>query len=83
MILNGHEDLHPKPIVGFDMGFALVQCGDDIKRYRMTIDPAGGLRAEPLTEEPPTAVDQLATAVTTPQQEARARRFHDVDQPIT
>jgi hypothetical protein len=34
-VMRGHEDLQPKTIVGFDMGYALVQCGGQVKRYMM------------------------------------------------
>jgi hypothetical protein len=75
-ILRGHEDLQHKAIVGFDMGFALVQCGESVKRYRMTVGPMGNLHAEPV-EETQQGPDQLMTV---PEQEARARRFAGVDQ---
>jgi hypothetical protein len=73
-VIRGHEDLLPKAIVGFDMGFALVQCGSDVKRYRLTVGPLGGLAAEPVPEDPQ-GVDQIGAS-------RHARRFHDIDQPI-
>lgn len=73
-VLRGHEDLKPKAIVGFDMGYALVQCGTDIRRYRLAIGPGGSLTAQPENAEP-VPVDQIGS-------EHRARRFHDIDQPI-
>lgn len=74
-IIRGHEDLLPKAIVGFDMGYALVQCGEEIKRYRLTIGPMGGLAATPVQDEPTMAVDQIGSPHV-------VRRFHDIDQPI-
>ena len=71
-ILRGHEDLKPKAIVGFDMGFALVQCGEQVERYRMEVMPGGNLRVEPAPKQH-TPVDQIGS-------EHRARRYHDVDQ---
>ena len=51
-VLPGHEDLRPKAILGFDdMGFALVQQGDGIKRYKMFVGPGGRLHAEPYVED--------------------------------
>lgn len=51
-VLPGHEDLRAKAILGFDdMGFALVQHGDDIKRYKMFVGPGGRLHAEPYVED--------------------------------
>ena len=51
-ILPGHEDLKPKVILGFDeMGYALVQHGDGIKRYKMFVGPGGRLHAEPFVED--------------------------------
>ncbi len=73
-ILRGHEDLKHKAIVGFDMGFALVQCGEDVRRYRMTIGPGGNLHAEPV-EEQQRVPDQLQ-----PETELRAHRWAGVDQ---
>jgi hypothetical protein len=73
-ILRGHEDLRHKPIVGFDMGFALVQCGDTVKRYRVTIGPSGNFHGEPV-EDVPNVPDQLQ-----PEPELRARRHASVDQ---
>lgn len=75
MILPGHEDLTAKAIVGFDMGFALVQCGDVVKRYRMTISPGGGMHAEPAEEVSPKMPDQLQ-----PESELRVLRHVGVDQ---
>jgi hypothetical protein len=75
-VLRGHEDLLPKPIIGFDMGFALVQCGEHVKRYRLTIGASGGIHAEPV-QEAQQLPDQLAPA---DQEEIRARRFADIDQ---
>lgn len=58
-VLPGHEDLQPKAILGFDnMGFALVQNGDGIKRYKMFVGPGGALCAKPFVEDP-TMPDQL------------------------
>jgi hypothetical protein len=73
-VIRGHEDLKPKAIVGFDMGFALVQCGTDIRRYRLTVGPLGGVAAEPVQEESQ-GVDQIGVS-------HHARRFHDIDQPL-
>ena len=74
-ILRGHEDLQPKTIVGFDMGFALVQCSEGVKRYRLAIGPSGHVTAHPEPERS-APIDQIGT-------ESRApRRFHDIDQPI-
>ena len=70
-ILRGHEDLKPKAIVGFDMGYALVQCGSAVKRYRLAVGPGGNLTAVPEPESAP--IDQIGS-------ETRARRFHDIDQ---
>ena len=75
-ILRGHEDLQHKAIVGFDMGYALVQCGEQVKRYRMSVGPGGNLHCEPLDETQ--VPDQLVTFSN--EQEARARRFAGVDQ---
>lgn len=51
-VLPGHEDLRPKAILGFDdMGFALVQQGDNIKRYKMFVGPGGRLHAEPYNDD--------------------------------
>jgi hypothetical protein len=80
-ILRGHEDLKPKSIVGFDMGYALVQCGEGVKRYRLTVGPMGGLAALPVEDESESSIDQLGIAME-PEQDLRARRFHDIDQPI-
>ena len=80
-ILRGHEDLMPKAIIGFDMGYALVQCGEGVKRYRLTVGPMGAVAAQPVEDEPMRAVDQLGTHME-PEQDLRARRFHDIDQPI-
>jgi hypothetical protein len=80
-VIRGHEDLHPKAIVGFDMGYALVQCGDGVKRYRLTVGPMGGIAAQPVEDQPQTAVDQLG-GMMEPEPDLRARRFHDIDQPI-
>jgi hypothetical protein len=58
-ILPGHEDLKPKAILGFDsMGFALVQNGNDVSRYKLFVGPGGRLHAEPLAEGS-TLPDQL------------------------
>ena len=73
-IIRGHEDLKPKAIVGFDMGFALVQCGGEVRRYRLDVTASGGLTATPALEEL-TPVDQIGST-------HLARRFHDIDQPI-
>jgi hypothetical protein len=80
-IIRGHEDLQPKAIVGFDMGYALVQCDEGVKRYRLTIGPQGGIGAQPVSDEPVHAVDQIG-GMMEPEQDLRARRFHDIDQPI-
>lgn len=78
-VLRGHEDLQPKTVVGFDMGYALVQCGGEVKRYRMSIGPGGAFHGEPVPETEAFApIDQIGTIGA----EKRARRFHDVDQPI-
>ncbi|HWI66787.1 MAG TPA: hypothetical protein VNS88_00145 [Nitrospiraceae bacterium] len=79
-ILRGHENLLPKAIIGFDMGYALVQCGDGVKRYRLTVGPMGALSALPVEEESMRAVDQLGVHME-PEPDLRARRFHDIDQP--
>jgi hypothetical protein len=71
-VLRGHEDLKPKAIVGFDMGFALVQCGTSVQRYRLMVGPGGNLMARP-EEEERNSVDQIGS-------EHRARRFHGIDQ---
>ena len=71
-VIRGHEDLKPKAIVGFDMGYALVQCGKDIKRYRLAVTAGGGLTAMP-EEEANSTPDQIGA-------ERHARRFHDIDQ---
>ena len=76
MILRGHEDLQPKKVIGFDMGFALVQCGDDVKRYALLVGAGGHVTARPV-EENPHAIDQLPVGG---DKELRARRFHGVDQ---
>jgi hypothetical protein len=73
-VLRGHEDLRHKAIVGFDMGFALVDCGGAVKRYRLTIGPTGNLHAEPVADVP-NVPDQLQ-----PEPELRARRHATVDQ---
>ena len=73
-VLRGHENLQPKAIVGFDMGYALVDCGSEIKRYRLAVGPGGNLMAQP--EDPKKVpIDQIGT-------ETRARRFANIDQPI-
>jgi len=73
-ILRGHEDLRPKAIVGFDMGFALVDCGEQgVKHYRLTVGAAGNLHAEPVEDKQHSLPDQLAP-------ELRARRTRTVDQ---
>lgn len=73
--LRGHEDLQPKAIVGFDLGFALVECDEGIKRYRLAIGPSGYLMARPAPEIA-APIDQIGP-------DTRAhRRFHDIDQPI-
>ena len=78
-VLRGHEDLQPKTIVGFDMGYALVQCGGTVKRYKLSIGPGGGIIAHPESDTEAFApIDQIGTIGA----EKRARRFHDVDQPI-
>lgn len=71
-VLRGHEDLKPKAIVGFDMGYALVQCGSGVERYRMEVMPGGNLHLEPAPKDH-APVDQIGS-------EHRARRFHDIDQ---
>jgi hypothetical protein len=58
-VLRGHEDLKPKAIVGFDMGFALVQDGTDVLRYRLLVGPTGNLLAQPEPVQEGTQVDQL------------------------
>ena len=78
-ILRGHENLRHKAIVGFDMGFALVQCGEQVMRYRMSIGPAGNLHAEPV-EEKTEVPDQLVVVAN--EEEARARRYASVDQIV-
>ena len=79
-ILRGHEDLKPKAIVGFDMGYALVQCGEGIMRYRLGVGPGGALLAEPAGLEPVNdGVDQISTL---PEPDLRARRYADIDQPM-
>ena len=80
-ILRGHEDLQPKAIVGFEMGYALVQCGESVKRYRLTVGPMGAVAAHPVRDEPEQSIDQLGTLME-PEQDLRARRYHDIDQPI-
>lgn len=51
-VLPGHEDLQPKVILGVDsMGFALVQCDADIKRYKLYVGPGGALMARPHEED--------------------------------
>lgn len=80
-VIRGHEDLHPKAIVGFDMGYALVQVGEGIQRYRLTVGPMGGLAAQPVEGEPVTAVDQVGSLME-PEPDLRARRYADIDQPI-
>jgi hypothetical protein len=74
MILRGHEDLKPKAIVGFEMGYALVQCGTEVKRYRLCVSAGGQLTALPEAESA-VPVDQIGAP-------HRARRFHDIDQPL-
>jgi hypothetical protein len=74
-VLRGHEDLKPKAIVGFDMGFALIDCGGEVKRYRITILPNGSLHGEPVNEEP-TLPDQLGSV----NGDHRARARASVDQ---
>jgi hypothetical protein len=78
--MRGHEDLQPKTIVGFDMGYALVQCGGQVKRYKMTIGPQGGITGTPEVEtEAFDAIDQISPEKAV---EQSARRWHDIDQPI-
>lgn len=74
-ILPGHEDLQPKVILGFDdMGFALVQHGDGIKRYKMFVGPGGKLHATPHAEPSQGKLpDQL-------QGQTPARRLRNYDQ---
>lgn len=74
-ILPGHEDLKPKVILGFDdMGFALVQHGDGIKRYKMFVGPGGKLHAAPHVESHQGKLpDQL-------QEQMPARRVRNYDQ---
>lgn len=73
-ILRGHEDLKHKPVVGFDMGFALVQHGDTVKRYRMTIGPGGNFHGEPVDEQAVEPPDQVG------QPRVPAMRHYGVDQ---
>jgi hypothetical protein len=74
-VLPGHEDLKPKTIVGFDnMGFALVQHGADIRRYKLFIGPGGALGARPAAEEDKGLPDQLIPVKNQP------LRHHGVDQ---
>ena len=62
-ILPGHEDLKPKAVLGFDdMGFALVQSGVGVSRYKLFVGPGGRLHAEPFVEAPSTLPDQLKAA---------------------
>lgn len=75
MSLHAHED---PVIVGFDMGYALVQVGDRVERYRLSIRRSGGIHAEPAPEAT-TSVDQLGS---TREPDLRARRWADIDQPI-
>lgn len=59
-ILPGHEDLKSRAILGFDsMGFALVQHGEDVSRYKLFVGPGGKLHAEPLVEGAAKMPDQL------------------------
>jgi hypothetical protein len=79
-VLRGHEDLQPKTIVGFDMGYALVQCAGEIKRYKLGIGPQGGVTAMPEVDtEAFDAIDQIDAEQAV---ERSARRRHDIDQPI-
>jgi hypothetical protein len=72
-VLPGHEDLQLKSVLGFDsMGFALVQHGADIKRYKLFVGPGGALCARPYVEDK-TLPDQL-------QPEAVAVRHRNIDQ---
>jgi len=73
-VLRGHEDLRPKAIVGFDMGFALVDCGDVVKRYRLAVGAAGNIMAAPV-EDQPTTPDQIPDSSS-----VRARHHLTVDQ---
>ena len=77
MSLHAHED---PVIVGFDMGFALVQSEGKVERYRLSIRPSGGIHAEPAPEADHASVDQLGS---TTDPDLRARRWADIDQPIT
>jgi hypothetical protein len=79
-ILRGHEDLQPKTVVGFEMGYALVQCAGEVKRYKLMIGPGGTLMGEPEpdTDEFP-AVDQVGNGKVHDQ---RARRWGGIDQPL-
>ena len=68
-ILPGFEDLKPKEILGFDdMGFALVQSGESIKRYKMLIGPGGQLVARPYVEAPHPLPDQIPETRRLPRQ---------------
>jgi hypothetical protein len=78
MTLRGHEDLKPKAIVGFDMGFALVDCGGEVKRYRLAVGAMGNLMAAPVDEAALNGVDQLGS-LTDPGLRA-PRRHTTVDQ---
>jgi hypothetical protein len=72
-VLPGHEDLRPKAILGFDdMGFALVQQGDGIKRYKMFVGPGGRLHAEPYVEQ---GHDRLPDQLQKPHPVSRLRNY--------
>jgi len=75
-VLRGHEDLRPKAIVGFDMGFALVDCGDTVRRYRLVVGHNGSIMASPV-EDQPTTPDQISDGPS-----VRARRHATVDQTL-
>ena len=62
-VLPGHEDLRSKAILGFDnMGFALVQCGTEVRQYRLSVGPGGALHAAPVADRVPQLPDQLQDA---------------------
>lgn len=73
-IVRGHEDLKPKAVVGFEMGYALVQDGENIVRYRLAIGPHGSLLGQPVAPENPQVPDQLAMVT------ASVLRHRGVDQ---
>jgi hypothetical protein len=70
-IVPGHEDLQPREVIAFTAdGHAVVQHGQDRRRYRLFMLPGGGIVGRP--EQTPAPVDQLAN---TP-----VRRWMGVDQ---